>query len=212
MCPGETLTGNIMPDFRANICLKLFHLSQRATGCAHSPHLSTCHCRTVMTCHFMSTSAARKLIRDFMRIKTEETSEAFNKTADRHIHPPSCQTRCEVEDFCQTWHLCLCILFRLCLHTLPHTHRGTHFFSSLALFPLCSSFIWCRNLLSLQSQRCCRVKIHSAVQSISHYDKETFVQWGSLKLRQTSSSCPPHTHTHCMGVVVLTTCSTWMLS
>lgn len=56
------------------------------------------------------------------------------------------------------------------------------------------SFIWYKNVLSLQKQLCCWVKTHSSIQSISHYDRETFVQWGSLRRRPTSSASPPITH------------------
>jgi len=111
-------------------------------------------------------------------------SEAFQEIAVHHFHPP-CQTD-EVKNlgfFGSQRHLCLQ------KSSLSHSH--TLFFCSSVEFPLdfvllCSKG---KEALYLMYKMCslCRdssaVKIHQAVQSVSLYDTETCVQWGSMKQR-----------------------------
>lgn len=187
----------ILGKYTINIMLET---RQSRSTAAHisSPRLSTCHCWPVY-----GISLHVHVCRTEIHFGLYEKQDKANKL---RIQEKQQITTFVVKDFPQRHDICA---FIYCL-TLPphnttraHTHRSTSFLLYLSEFPLdfvlpCwkarRSFIWCRNVLSPQSWRCCRVRIRSAAPSISHYDKETFVQWGSLELRPTSSTCSPHRH------------------
>lgn len=82
--------GNVLHVYRANVSVqalppatKCVQSQSTAARTVRSPHLSTCHRWTVTACHSINTSGEVKIVLDIMRVKTEETSEALEKTADR---------------------------------------------------------------------------------------------------------------------------------
>lgn len=123
-------------------------------------------------------------------------SKAFKKTADHHIHPPVRETRCEVNDFPQRRDICA---FNTASTNRHKYAQAFLFFSSSVITLFCRAQRQGGRLSGVRICSLCRAGAAAELKytepcSISHYDKETFVQWGSLELRPTSCSCPPHAH------------------